>query len=161
MKRDLLFAKLFVFALLATAAVILTGCAGPYEPEDALACAFAGNCDEIPSALQRVSVKVEGSGNGMGDVLSRDAAVGIACVITGDPVTFDATATPPDKCDVTFQDAGLGGTFVLEAIPRPDMVFVGWSDDCTGSAPTCTLSFNAGPDVEFTVTAHFYVAGSF
>lgn len=51
----------------------------------------------------------------------------------------------------------VGTTITLTAAPSPDSLFGGWSDACTGSSSTCTLTMSAARSV----TATFQLKGGF
>ncbi len=58
----------------------------------------------------------------------------------------------------TYDEAKFeaGSTVEVIASPNPGYVFAGWSGDCSGASPTCTLTINSAK----TVTASFDTAGS-
>ena len=89
---------------------------------------------QVTRPLSAYPVNVAITGTGFSTV-SSDVA-GISC---GYP-NFD--------CSETYS---AGSTVVLTASATPGYLFTGWSGDCSGTAPTCTLSVNA----QKAVTANF------
>ncbi|GEM_PF-1686129 len=85
-----------------------------------------------PITAYPVNVAINGSGF---STVSSDV-VGISC------------GYPNYDCSETYS---AGSTVVLTASATPGYLFTGWSGDCSGTAPTCTLSVNA----QKAVTANF------
>ena len=91
-----------------------------------------------------------------------DGGVGFTCVATAThslAVTRTGSGSgtvtsAPDGIDcpgTCTEDFPATSTVVLSATPDTDHVFTGWSGDCTGVQPTCTLAMTSDRDV----TANF------
>lgn len=105
-----------------------------------LPCLVASACQEIfldDDAL--VSVTVSGGGDGNGRVRAPHAQILVDCPVTDGVAVGYA-------CSDQFADAGLGGTFELVATADPGHLFVGWGEDCSGTAPRCYLTFATSGD---------------
>ncbi len=110
-------------------------------------------CNSLEGTTDRVMITVSGTGDGTGTVLAPDPAVNIDCTSTA--------GTESGTCTDSFEDAGGGGVFTLEATPLfPGSEFGGYTGDCVISGPggtVCTLSFDAGESPTFNVTADFHL----
>lgn len=116
----------------------------------ALTFALIGACSSSsPEDLfEQIDVTVVGSGGGSGQVVAPDPSVAIDC-------QFTAGVSNPLACDDTFSDAGGGGVFPLEATPDVGSTFGGWTGCSSSVGTVCTLTFAAGHDTSFAVSAHF------
>lgn len=110
-------------------------------------------CNSLEGTPDRVTVTVSGTGDGTGTVLAPDPGVDIDCTSTA--------GTESGTCTDSFEDAGGGGVFTLEATPLfPGSEFGGYTGDCVISGPggtVCTLSFEAGESPTFNVAADFHL----
>ncbi|MFG6457238.1 InlB B-repeat-containing protein [Pelomonas nitida] len=88
-----------------------------------------GNRSQAPVAPHSLTVTISGTGS----VGSTPA--GLAC--TG-------------SCTTSF---AAGSTVTLLATPAADQAFAGWSGDCQGSAPRCTLTLATDKQVTASFTA--------
>ncbi len=115
-----------------------------------LVMAMVGGCGSANpfNPFQDVSVRVAGTGFGTGAVFANDPAVPLDCQVTPDALI--------GACDVTFQDAGSGGSFTLTAAADPGSGFLGWQGCSSVAGPVCTLNFSPGSDVTFFVDVIFY-----
>ena len=87
-------------------------------------------CQGLVKGVSQLTVNVAGAGSG---------------TVTSTPNGIDC----PSTCSATFQGAAQ---VTLTATPGTGFGFVGWSGNCTGSSPTCTVSL-AGSNVTATFSA--------
>ena len=107
-----------------------------------------------------------------GESRMNTAAVGFEGDVLS-PWPMDPSTSVPLVVSVTGQDGGLtsnpggincggscayayetGSSVTLSAVPNAGQAFIGWTGDCTGDSPTCTVSLSAARSV----TAQFGAA---
>jgi uncharacterized repeat protein (TIGR02543 family) len=118
------------------------------------ACAGTGNCTVAMSASQSVTANfaVTSAGANVGvyvgvysDVATSPAAP-LGNVVSL-PAGINCVGSSSYGCSQTFPP---GLSLTLTATPAPGFAFAGWSGDCTGSNPVCTVTSPAG---QFSVLA--------
>jgi uncharacterized repeat protein (TIGR02543 family) len=103
-----------------------------------------------PSFDDNVQIRVTGAGDGEGAVTFTDTRSWTCRISVGSIPPASAEA-----CSHGFYDAGGGGEIRFSAAPDPGHVFGGWSGDCSGTDPVCTVTFDAGDNVLVRVQATF------
>ncbi|MBS0395341.1 MAG: VCBS repeat-containing protein, partial [Proteobacteria bacterium] len=94
--------------------------------------------------------------------VAADFASPIAITIAGSG-TGTVTSSPsglacPGACSATF---AARSTVTLTAAPAAGMAFAGWSGDCAGTAPTCTLVVDGAKAVGASFVDHWRLAVGF
>jgi uncharacterized repeat protein (TIGR01451 family) len=96
----------------------------------------ASDQDTISTTLRQLSVTKDPTNTGTGTVTSSPAAISCG------PGCTTASAN--------FGDASL---VTLYAVAVPNNTFLGWSGDCSGTAPTCTVTMSAARNVTVKFTS--------
>lgn len=92
-----------------------------------------------------ITVSLSNPGSGSGTVTSVEPEIDIDCNLG-----------PNGHCDESFNDAGAGGSFSLDATPTEGSTFLQWLGCSSTSGNRCTLTFSASADdTTFNVTAYF------
>jgi uncharacterized repeat protein (TIGR02543 family) len=112
---------------------VVTGCDGTLAGNLFTTGPVAADCSVTSSfAIDTFSLNVEKTGSGFGDVTS--AVEGIEC---------------DGECSEVYD---YGTEVTLTAVPKEGSTFKGWSGDCEGTDPVCTVTV----DQEKTVSVEFY-----
>ena len=110
-----------------------------------LVAAAAAACSNSLNPFFRITVELDNPGSGSGNVTSVEPGIDISC----DP-------GPAGHCNESFNDAGAGGSFSLDATPTEGSTFLQWLGCSSTSGNRCTLTFSASADdTTFNVTAYF------
>ena len=68
-------------------------------------------------------------------------------------VTTSGTGSGTVTTDPPGQSFDVGSTVTLEAVPAEGSTFTGWSGDCSGTVPTCTIEMSEARSVDASFTA--------
>lgn len=113
----------------------------------ALVLLMAAACENELNPFFEIEVNIVNPGSGAGHVESVEANLDIDCDLS-----------PNGSCAETFNDAGGGGNFSLEATPSEGSTFLQWLGCTSTNGNVCNLSF-AASDTTFNVTAYFVTEG--
>lgn len=111
---------------------------------NALECTFVAQSgpNEVAAGFRdvlRLRGRVDGDGSGL-----------VAAVAVDDGMMSTAPLACGDGGNVCSTDVSEGAVVTLQAFPTPGNVFVGWSGDCDGDDPTCTVSMSGARDANAT-----------
>jgi hypothetical protein len=125
-------------------------------------CLLPGCVSDLGTPL-RVTVTVVGVGSGTGGIVSSNIFTLSGTVERLECANDVLRRARADGCRTVFNDAGVGGTLFVTALPDDGSLLAGWTGTCSGQ-PDCevtttgdavALEFTSGPNVTFDLTVTF------